>query len=364
MIDRHRAPEGEAFPSRAFFVRQLTISLLTAVVILLTCSRAAAGPSELVLLVRTQQRDGALDEATNRLSGELAQHGFAVRIVDVPQPPTTSELETRADEAGAVASVALLPAASPGATAQLRKVDVWISDRVTGKTIKRTLSPGNTHEAPTIIAVRALELLRSSLQEYQQARDTIAIEGAHPERASGAVSGLSSSESARTWLVSAGATLGFSFPSGGPSGAPQLSVAYEQQRFGGGLLLLGPLLGNSAEVAPEDFEFLSFTVQLEPYYLPIKTERFKLSLFPSAGASFLQVQGNPDLPYQGEQDSTWVLSVGAGIAARYQLTRLAGFYAAARSLFLLPQPLVAIADSGATLGTPLLLMSAGVVFFL
>jgi hypothetical protein len=43
--------------------------------------------------------------------------------------------------------------------------DVWIADRVTGKTTLRTLALKRESDAPSVLAVRAVDLLRSSLRE-------------------------------------------------------------------------------------------------------------------------------------------------------------------------------------------------------
>src|SRR5690606_37139945 len=105
------------------------------------------------------------------------------------------------DKVEAVASVAFIPA--PGSK-QLSRVDIWISDRVTGTTVKRTIRPGTGSDGPSILAVRALELLRSTLRSYDEQAGSDDVEGAHPERAQGAVQDLTESAPPDDYLYIAG----------------------------------------------------------------------------------------------------------------------------------------------------------------
>ncbi len=85
------------------------------------------------------------DAIRTRLGAELSALGFEVVAAeqDPSTPPARAQLEAVAREAGAVAAVRLVP--SP------RGVEVWIVDRVTGKTVLRDLSPPSSG-LPTLTA--------------------------------------------------------------------------------------------------------------------------------------------------------------------------------------------------------------------
>jgi hypothetical protein len=111
--------------------------------------------------------DRADDPITRRLRAELGALGFEVvagrRERDAP---SRASLESIARSSGAVAAIRVVP--SP------EGVEVWIADRVTGKTVLREVVAGGAGDAePAVVAVRAVELLRASLLE---------IEAPHPPR--------------------------------------------------------------------------------------------------------------------------------------------------------------------------------------
>jgi hypothetical protein len=119
-------------------------------------STAASGPQPLVVLVRPSPDDGGLDEALVRLRAELSSAGFEVVLVDG---------ETGADPRETIEHA--LRERSPAATIGIFGAELWIADRLTGKTVVRTLDAGETggRRAPEVLAIRASELLRASLSE-------------------------------------------------------------------------------------------------------------------------------------------------------------------------------------------------------
>ena len=94
-----------------------------------------------------------------RLVAELESLGFVAVIVDPGAAPVSrAALEASARQAGAIAAIRAVPAA--------RGVEVWIADRVTGKTVLRMVgSEGGAPEPDPALALRAVDLLRASLLE-------------------------------------------------------------------------------------------------------------------------------------------------------------------------------------------------------
>jgi hypothetical protein len=127
--------------------------------IVLEATGRADGARSSVALVRSSSGDHVLREARTRLRAELLDAGFEVVEVDRAPGDPRSEVEDAAPATSGFATVAM-SRAGDGAFA-----DIWISDHVTGKTVVRRLEVGADPDAPAVLAIRALELLRASLLE-------------------------------------------------------------------------------------------------------------------------------------------------------------------------------------------------------
>jgi hypothetical protein len=94
-----------------------------------------------------------------RLVAELESLGFRAEILDPSaEPASRASLEAAARRAGAIAAIRAVPSE--------RGVEVWIADRVTGKTVLRDLANDRgTPELDDALALRVVELLRASLLE-------------------------------------------------------------------------------------------------------------------------------------------------------------------------------------------------------
>ncbi len=120
-----------------------------------------------VVLVRPAAAPPSVSEALVRMRGELLAAGFDAEVMDLPLgADVRASLERLAPPAAAgkstTALVAVVPSADPG-TAEL-----WVIDRVTGKTVVRRVSAppaADPTRVAEILAVRAVELLRASFLE-------------------------------------------------------------------------------------------------------------------------------------------------------------------------------------------------------
>src|ERR1035437_9780285 len=98
------------------------------------------------------------DPILPRLRAELGAMGFdLVEMLADDGAPARAALEENARSLGAIAAVRLVPSGGG--------VEVWIVDRVTGKTVLREIvrPEGPSGEADAMVAMRAVELLRASL---------------------------------------------------------------------------------------------------------------------------------------------------------------------------------------------------------
>lgn len=101
-----------------------------------------------------------------RLRAELMALGFDVTVEASEAAPDREELAETAREAEAIAAIQV--------SGQAEGIDVWVTDRVTGKTVLRDVPvPEETDdpdERSALMAIRAVELLRASLLEVASHR--------------------------------------------------------------------------------------------------------------------------------------------------------------------------------------------------
>jgi hypothetical protein len=137
--------------------------LVTAAVACVLCVGLALAPSAWsappprVALVS----DRVDSTTTKRLKAELEQLGVRCEVIQAgPGTPIgRASLENVARRAGAFAAIRVVPIAA--------EVEVWVADRVTGKTVVREVIRGSSSSSSVddTIALGAVELLRASLLE-------------------------------------------------------------------------------------------------------------------------------------------------------------------------------------------------------
>jgi hypothetical protein len=141
--------------------------------VLITLALAAvAAPAQAatVAIVRPANPPPLIVETLVHLHGELTSMGFATEIVDEPAVPGAGGRPSRAwlEQLGALRSVdaivALVGDVPPDA------VELWGVDKVTGKSVVRRVPyEPRSERAPKTLAIRAIELLRSSFLEIDLA---------------------------------------------------------------------------------------------------------------------------------------------------------------------------------------------------
>ncbi len=113
----------------------------------------AAAPSIVAILCAPGDRFG------QRVVAELESLGFVAVVVDPgSEPLSRASLELSARRAGAMAAIRAVPSE--------RGIEVWIADRVTGKTVLREAhGRRRPPDRDAALALRVVELLRASLLE-------------------------------------------------------------------------------------------------------------------------------------------------------------------------------------------------------
>lgn len=143
-------------PRRArFWINSLF--LVSSLSVALTSRGAAADEPSAVVLLEPSDPDPVARETLTRAKAELTGAGFRVVLAPRGADDPRASLESAIRDAGAIAAIAI----EPGRNASV--VEVWVSDRLTGKVSIRPLESKN--EAPAFLAIRAVELLRASLLE-------------------------------------------------------------------------------------------------------------------------------------------------------------------------------------------------------
>jgi hypothetical protein len=290
--------------------------------LVLFATTAIAEPSR-VALVRPAQPDPLIAEVTSRMNAELAASGFDVVIV-----PSSAEgdlrtaVELARTEPGVVATFAVVGLGKQAA------VDVWLFDRITGKTIVKRLDPGSVPpgRGPAVLAIRAVELLRASLLEtlVPPADPAAAAPGPMPADVSHFVE--TRSTEARpdrpwpaVWSFEAGVGGWDGFGGFGPSASLVLRLAYAVRRDTFLRATVGgPTLGSEIHTAAgsattrQEFGLLELC-----YVFPVSPSA---ALLASAGGGVyhLQVQGSALPPIGAGSPQLWsaTFDAGAGGALR------------------------------------------------
>lgn len=159
-----------------------------------------------------------------RLEAELRLAGFDIVQRDVSGTVARALLDTLAQQERAFAAVALTEAG--------RSIDVWIEDRLTGKTVIRTL----VGDDDAVIATRAAELLQASFVELTLRPATQPV----PPEVQRLVRPVSFAD--RRWLLSLGVMAGGAMGTGARLGA-SLGAELALGRFLTGVRVLGGVLG-------------------------------------------------------------------------------------------------------------------------
>jgi hypothetical protein len=140
----------------------ITVSTLAALLLL----EVAPSHAATVAIVRPANPPPAMTETLVRLHGELTSVGFATEFIDGPGGDgmrgreSRAWLEQLAAQRGVDAVVAIVGDVSPDS------VEVWVIDKVTGKSVVRTVPfEPKAARASETLAIRAIELLRSSFLE-------------------------------------------------------------------------------------------------------------------------------------------------------------------------------------------------------
>lgn len=320
----------------------------------------AAVPPSRVVLVTDETDDAVVREAATRLDAELGAAGFeVVRIARPPGADLRAVMERTARATRAFAAAAISRSAA-GTTA-----DLWIVDRVTRKTVVRAVEVDGP-AAPSVLAVRAVELLQASLLEATTPLPRAAPNNA---RAPSLSTPEATPEDVARWMAPAGARRGmldgFSLEAGavvlqstggvGPALGPALRFSFGApsgeaaarspfpQGLAARLTLAGPALGPALRGASGSVSVRQELAALELVHALELGSRLVPVLSAGAGAHHLRAEGAPRAPYASAGGDVWSFMASAGVGAAFRITERAALLLDVHALFLQPRPVVALA---------------------
>lgn len=299
-----------------------------------------------VVIARPANASPAMAETVVRIHGELISAGFGVEIVDGVGAGAAGGRESRAalerlvEQHAADAAVAIVGALSPNS------VEVWVVDRLTGKSVIRRLPfEPESDRAPQTLAIRAIELLRSSFLEIHLAPGEHGNQpGAQPSPTVLRFVAMDAPAARPERLgVEVGAAAVTGFDRVGPAILPFVRFDWAvrpwlvaQAAFAG--LGTRPTVGNgnglgSAQISQE------YAV-LGACYRWRAAQRFRPFLGLSVGALHSAIEGRANPGNEGRTDAQWSFLFDGGVGAWLQLRDR--FYVAAAAHVQMAEPYVGV----------------------
>jgi len=298
---------------RTSFRVELALLLALALAVAATVVRAeppAASADAPHIVLVTNHADAAI---VPLLRAELETLGMHVEVEDRgPNEIVPRDLNVAARRHQAVAAVRVLVAAGV--------VEVWIADRVTGKIVLRdVIAESRERVDETLVAVRAVELLRGSLMELEAPHEPRGEIPAPP-----ALRSLAQflEDRERFALGVEGAAL---WSAGGATPAPAatLSLTFRPWRFGA-LRMAG-----GAALAPAKLSSVEGTAEFSLRWielgavavLPPSESRLRGSLGAGFGLSALSMEGTPVGSYLGTSRTLWSPTPSIRASVGYAVAR-------------------------------------------
>lgn len=308
-----------------------------------------------VVLVRPPVSDKVLVEAFNRLRGELGAQNFEVVVVDAPDGASTPEaIERLAQDKGAFAAISF------ARREDTTTADVWLADRTTGKTTVRTLALTGVSDAPSVLAVRSVDLLRESLRELSTEKAP-PPEVVHVDRrpVPPAVRAFVQSEPPAWRLRLEGTALG---ETAGISVGYGVGLALSRrlsERFRLGVALAGPLIGGSYRASTGTASVRQELAWLELDAAAYRAGPFALAGVLGAGAYHLEARSEVEPPLVSRADQVTSFAATLGLLLELRATEAVSAQAGMSALVLAPRPGVAVAGERTLFREPLVRAYAG-----
>jgi hypothetical protein len=310
-----------------------------------------------VVLVQTGKQDPLLVDAWHRLLAELRIHNFESETVELVETADLAEaLAETARARGAIAAIALIHRNETTA------VDVWLIDRMTGKTTLRRIVVNPGEDASSVLAIRAVDLLRASFREFglgQRPPEDVA--GVDRRPVPRAVEDLSA-EPPRVFSLLAGAMVLVQFPGFGAAFGPTLGgFVRTTDRSAVGLVVAGPVMGAEFSGANGSASMTQALGIFEARLAVVRARAFEVGPTVAFGAYHLGAAGRAAPPLVSKDDDTWAAIGGGGVFFQARLWSRVAASVSARVFGILPPVGVAVGDESAVIRFPVVEASLGVM---
>jgi hypothetical protein len=305
---------------------------------------ARAAPAR-VALIREREPNALEQRTLTRLRAELIAAGFEITEVERHGEDARDAAEAEPQVPGVFATIAIVPRTADAA-------DIWVADRVTGKTLVRRIQvpPGEARDAAPVLAVRAVELLQASLLEAleppPQAEPTSSP--VPPPTAPVVPSDVSAWMQARRptnearFALQAGAGVIHSFSGVGPAFLPVLGLVFRlTPDLAIGLRAGGPAFSADLAAPEGTIAVRQKLATLEvAYELLSPAASVRPLAIAGVGVYHLDIAGTAAPPYKSELDDVFAAIVTVGPGAKVRFGERVSLLADLRLLVIAPQPIV------------------------
>jgi hypothetical protein len=294
--------------------------------VLASGARAAAEPPPAppkVILLRPPAAPPHVGEALVRLRGELTAEGFNAEVIELDLgPDVRAALDRLALTATATAIVAVVAGDVPVSA------ELWVVDRVTGKTVVRRVraDPTAATRIAEVLSVRAAELLRASFLELAITSHPSADTVDAPVASTPAVTRFATEpleEPDWRWAVEAG---GGAVAAIGGAGSELVPIARVERAFGvrvcARVTLAG--LGTQSHVNTPDGGYVDVSQSVllgEAIVRFRRGQRLEPILSLGAGAFRFAAEGHENAPYRPLAGVRWSAAADLGVGLRVPIRR-------------------------------------------
>jgi len=325
---------------------------------LLIAARARADVPRVAIV---RPADAVAIEAVTRIQGELVSVGFEVTVlVRSGQSDPRREVETAAREQGADAALSIVD------TAEAHSADVWIADRLTGKTVVKHLEVSGTDaRASAALAVQVVELLRGSLLDLLFRRTGAGVPD--PPRRPEVTKWIQGAAEPAPWFgLEAGPAVLHSFAGIGPALMANVRVGYRfDASWVGRVTIALPItrprvsseLGSATVGQSISLAELVRVFRLGAWVRP--------TMSAGLGAYRVDIGGSGQGQYVGRSDGFWGVAADVGLGAAIQLGPHVAISTEAHGTLMFPYPAIQLANAEVGhIGRPALLAGIGLVTWL
>lgn len=352
-------------------MRGLRFALVS--IILLGMGVGGTAWAHTIAVVRPDRSDQTLVEAFSRLCGELRMYGFQVRLLDGLDEAAPLEARGQSGKASDVVGGVALVRAPGQASAK-----IWVAADASGKeSVRITVSVADA-DAPSLLAIRTADVLRASLRNLRGAEPATAQPERKPDARPARESDAKPQEEVTAspagpapageahddrWSVEAGPSTLFEVGKMGLGwGAHVQARGRISERIRLALAFTGPVMGQAYDAAGATAHLRQELATLGLALRLLRARSLDIDVFQGVGVMHLSLHGEARSPWVAQDASAWAAASATGLAARVALSEHWGLEASAAALFLIPRPVVDVADVSYVTHQPFLQASTGLSF--